>query len=177
MDVLVERCAGLDVHRDDVVAPCAWRAPVVAGGISRRGRFPRRSPACRRSASGCRSAPSRWSGWRPPACTGRRCSRRLRIGLSAGCSTRSTCATSRAARPTSRTPSGFVSSFSTGFVRPSFVPPPEIRRPRDLTRLRKAQINERGRSIQRLEKVLQDAGIKLTRRRFAHLLEVRSGDA
>src|SRR4051812_16412364 len=39
---------------------------------------------------------------------------------------------------------------------------PEIRRLRDLTRLRKAQINERIRAIQRLEKVLQDAGIKLT---------------
>jgi transposase len=49
-----------------------------------------------------------------------------------------------------------------GLVRPSFVPPPEIRRLRDLTRLRKAQINERARAIQRLEKVLQDAGIKLT---------------
>ena len=49
-----------------------------------------------------------------------------------------------------------------GLVRPSFVPPAEIRRLRDLTRLRKAQINERARSIQRLEKVLQDAGIKLT---------------
>jgi len=47
-------------------------------------------------------------------------------------------------------------------VRQSFVPPPEIRRLRDLTRLRKAQINERTRAIQRLEKVLQDAGIKLT---------------
>jgi transposase len=49
-----------------------------------------------------------------------------------------------------------------GLVRPSFVPPPEIRRLRDLTRLRAAQTNERARSIQRLEKVLQDAGIKLT---------------
>jgi transposase len=49
-----------------------------------------------------------------------------------------------------------------GLVRPSFVPPPEIRQLRDLTRLRKAQINERARAIQRLEKVLQDAGIKLT---------------
>jgi transposase len=49
-----------------------------------------------------------------------------------------------------------------GLVRPSFVPPPEIRRLRDLTRLRRAQSNERGRSIQRLEKVLQDAGIKLS---------------
>jgi len=49
-----------------------------------------------------------------------------------------------------------------GLVRPSFVPPREIRRLRDLTRLRKAQIEERTRAIQRLEKVLQDAGIKLT---------------
>ena len=42
------------------------------------------------------------------------------------------------------------------------MPPAEIRRLRDLTRLRRAQTNERGRSIQRLEKVLQDAGIKLS---------------
>ena len=47
-------------------------------------------------------------------------------------------------------------------MRPSFVPPAEIRRLRDLTRLRKAQTNERGRSIQRVEKILQDAGIKLS---------------
>ena len=52
-----------------------------------------------------------------------------------------------------------------GLVRPSFVPPPEIRRLRDLTRLRRAHTNERGRTIQRLEKVLQDAGIKLSSRR------------
>jgi transposase len=49
-----------------------------------------------------------------------------------------------------------------GLVRPSFVPPPEIRRLRDLTRLRTAQSKERARTIQRLEKVLQDAGIKLS---------------
>lgn len=49
-----------------------------------------------------------------------------------------------------------------GLVRPSFVPPPEIRRLRDLTRLRSTQAQERSRSIERLEKVLQDAGIKLT---------------
>jgi transposase len=49
-----------------------------------------------------------------------------------------------------------------GLVRPSFVPPPEIRRLRDLTRQRATQVQERGRAIQRLEKVLQDAGIKLT---------------
>jgi transposase len=49
-----------------------------------------------------------------------------------------------------------------GMVRPSFVPPPEIRELRELTRYRKTQIDERAREIQRLEKTLQDAGIKIT---------------
>jgi len=49
-----------------------------------------------------------------------------------------------------------------GMVRPSFVPPPEIRELRELTRYRKTQIDARAKEIQRLEKVLQDAGIKLS---------------
>lgn len=49
-----------------------------------------------------------------------------------------------------------------GLVRPSFVPPPAIRDLRNLTRYRKAQIEERTREAQRLDKVLQDAGIKLS---------------
>lgn len=49
-----------------------------------------------------------------------------------------------------------------GLLRASFVPPPQIRELRDLTRYRKAQSNERTRAAQRLEKVLQDAGIKLS---------------
>ncbi len=49
-----------------------------------------------------------------------------------------------------------------GMVRPSFVPPPEIRELRELTRYRKTQVDARAKEIQRLEKVLQDAGVKLT---------------
>jgi transposase len=49
-----------------------------------------------------------------------------------------------------------------GLVRPSFVPPKEIRELGNLTRYRKAQIEERTREIQRLDKALQDAGIKLS---------------
>lgn len=49
-----------------------------------------------------------------------------------------------------------------GMVRPSFVPPPPIRALRELTRYRKTQITTRGQEIQRLEKLLQDAGIKLS---------------
>lgn len=49
-----------------------------------------------------------------------------------------------------------------GLVRPSFVPPKAIRELRNLTRYRAAQIQERTREAQRLDKILQDAGVKLS---------------
>jgi transposase len=49
-----------------------------------------------------------------------------------------------------------------GLVRGSFVPPAPIRQLRDLTRTRTLMTRERGREIQRLEKLLEDAGIKLS---------------
>jgi transposase len=48
-----------------------------------------------------------------------------------------------------------------GLLRGSFVPPPPIRELRDLTRYRKALLQDRTREANRLHKVLQDAGIKL----------------
>jgi len=49
-----------------------------------------------------------------------------------------------------------------GLVRPSFVPEKPIRELRELTRYRKAQIQERGRAAQRLHKILEDSGVKLS---------------
>lgn len=49
-----------------------------------------------------------------------------------------------------------------GLLRGSFVPPPPIRELRDLTRYRTELTHERSREVQRLHKVLQDAGIKLS---------------
>jgi transposase len=49
-----------------------------------------------------------------------------------------------------------------GLVRASFVPPPSIRELRDLTRARTIITRERTREIQRLEKLLEDACIKLS---------------
>jgi transposase len=49
-----------------------------------------------------------------------------------------------------------------GLLRPSFVPPPEIRRLRDYTRLRVDLIRDRARYWQRLEKLLEDALIKVS---------------
>jgi transposase len=49
-----------------------------------------------------------------------------------------------------------------GMLRRSFVPPVEIRRLRDYTRLRVDLIQDRSRQVQRLEKLLEDALIKLS---------------
>jgi len=49
-----------------------------------------------------------------------------------------------------------------GLVRASFVPPPPVRELRDLTRARTIITRERTREVQRLEKLLEDACIKLS---------------
>lgn len=49
-----------------------------------------------------------------------------------------------------------------GLVRGSFVPPEPIRQLRDLTRARTAIVRERSREIARVQKLLEDAGIKLS---------------
>src|SRR5437016_1938160 len=48
-----------------------------------------------------------------------------------------------------------------GLVKSSFVPPQPIRELRDLTRYRKSLVWERAREANRLQKVLEDANIKL----------------
>jgi transposase len=49
-----------------------------------------------------------------------------------------------------------------GMARPSFVPPKPIRQLRDLTRYRRSLTRDRTRNKQRLEKILEDAQIKLS---------------
>ena len=49
-----------------------------------------------------------------------------------------------------------------GLLRGSFVPPPPIRELRDLTRYRVQQVRDHAREVNRLCKVLEDAGLKLT---------------
>lgn len=48
-----------------------------------------------------------------------------------------------------------------GMIRSSFVPPAPIQELRDLTRTRKQLVRERGQHVQRLQKVLEDANLKL----------------
>jgi transposase len=51
--------------------------------------------------------------------------------------------------------------LSYGLLRPSFVPPRPFRELRDVTRYRKALIRARTSEVNRLHKVLEDAGVKL----------------
>jgi transposase len=48
-----------------------------------------------------------------------------------------------------------------GLLRPSFIPPPPIRELRDLTRQRAQLVRERAGVVNRIQKVLEDANIKL----------------
>src|ERR671919_1008626 len=162
MDVVVERCAGLDVHRDSVVATV--RLP----GAGRR----RREQQTRSFGTtiGQLEALADWLAhfgvtlvgmeatgvyWKPVFYV---LERRFECWL----------LNAQHLHNVPGRKSDLIDSawccqlLEHGLVRPSFVPPPEIRRLRDLTRLCVAQVEERTRAIQRLEKVLQDAGIKLT---------------
>lgn len=49
-----------------------------------------------------------------------------------------------------------------GLLRSSFVPPPPIRELRDLSRYRVQQVRDRAQEVNRLCKVLEDAGVKLS---------------
>jgi len=49
-----------------------------------------------------------------------------------------------------------------GLLKASFVPPPPIRDLRDLTRYRVQQVRDHSQEVNRLCKVLEDAGLKLT---------------
>lgn len=162
MDVIVERCAGLDVHRDSVVATV--RVP----GQGRR-QWDQQTQTFKSTLAGLAAL----AGWL--SVTGV-----TRVGMEAtgvywktvfqALEDRFECWLLNAhhmrnvpGRKTDVKDSEWICQLvAHGLVRPSFVPPVEIRRLRDLTRLRAAQTNERTRTIQRLEKVLQDAGIKLS---------------
>jgi transposase len=159
---MVERCAGLDVHRDDVVATV--RVP----GSGRR-RFDQQTQTFKTTLAGLGQL-GLWLADAGVTLVGMEATGVYWKTVFQALEDRFECWLLNAhhlrnvpGRKTDVKDSEWICQLvQHGLVRPSFVPPPEIRRLRDLTRLRKAQTNERTRTIQRLEKVLQDAGIKLS---------------
>jgi transposase len=161
MDVVIERCAGLDVHKDTVVA--AVRAPATGGGRSTEvrsfGTFTAELLALRdwlveRQVT-LVAMESTGVYWKP-------------VYYLLEDVVECWVVNARHMRnvPGRKTDVAdavwIVQLVEHGLVRPSFVPPPPIRELRSLTRYRKTQIEERTREVQRIDKVLQDAGLKLS---------------
>jgi len=161
VDQIYERVAGLDVHRDSVVA--CFRSLGPRGGVVReKERFTTTTAglceleawlADRQVELVAMEATGVY--WKPVlyALEGR-----FTVWL---CNARNV--KKVPGRKTDLTDAEWLADVAAhGMVRPSFVPPLPIRELRELTRYRKTQIDARAAEIQRLEKVLQDAGIKLT---------------
>jgi transposase len=161
MERIIERCAGLDVHRDTVVATV--RVPAEDGGRSQQTRTFGTTTAQLLELSewlsglGVTLAGMEATGvyWKPVFWV---LEDHVECWLLNAKHLRHV-----PGRKTDVSDSAWICQLvEHGLVRPSFVPPKPIRELRDLTRYRRAQIEERTRVVQRLEKVLQDAGIKLT---------------
>ena len=177
MDILVERCAGLDVHRDTVVATV--RVPPDSSGRQ----TPRSVHADLRHDHGGDHRARRLAGRAPGDPGGMESTGvywkpvyylledQLEVWLINAEHLHNV-----PGRKTDVADSAWIAQMvEHGLVRPSFVPPPPIRELRDLTRHRRTLVEERTRVVQRLEKVMQDAGIKLTS--VASALLTKSGRA
>jgi transposase len=161
MNILIERCAGLDVHKDTVVA-CV-RVPAPDGGraqyIETFGTTTTALLALRDWLGAHRvtrvGMESTGVYWKPVFYM-------LEDAFECWLLNARHLRTVPGRKTDVKDAAWICQIVEHGLVGPSFVPPKPIRELRNLTRYRKAQIEERTREAQRLDKVLQDAGIKLS---------------
>jgi transposase len=154
---IVERAAGLDVHKDVVVAEAH-----LPGGVVEQGRFATTTPGLLvlrdwLVAHGVTRAGMESTGvyWKPVYYM---LEDAMGVWLLNARHMRNI-----PGRKTDVADASWIAQLvEFGLVRPSFVPPQPIRELRNLTRYRKSQIEERTREAQRLDKILQDAGVKLS---------------
>lgn len=161
MDVLIERCAGLDVHRDTVVATIRRPGP---GGTRRSetrtfatmtSRLEELSDWLLSEQVTLIGMESTGVYWKPVYYV---LEDHFSIWVINAQHLRNV-----PGRKSDVADSVWIAQLlEHGLVSPSFVPPRSVRLLRDLTRHGRRLTEERTRTIQRLEKVLQDAGIKLT---------------
>jgi transposase len=156
MDVLVERCAGLDVHRDTVVATVR-RSGSTGARRSQTRTFSTMTSQLEELADWLVSEKVTLAGmestgvyWKPVYYV---LEERLPVWVINAEHLRNV-----PGRKTDVADSVWIAQLiEHGLVSPSFVPPRHIRLLRDLTRHGRRLTEERTRTIQRLEKVLQDA--------------------
>ena len=162
MEVIIDRVAGLDVHKNTVMA--AVRAPDGKGGRSQTvrefGTFTAELMRLRDwlVAEGVTQAVMEATGvyWKPPGhvlegAPG------LELMLVNAHHVKNL-----PGRKTDVSDAAWLTQLAEcGLLRGSFVPPPVIAQLRDLTRYRKKLVEDRAKETQRVQKALEDAGIKL----------------
>ncbi len=161
MDVVVERCAGLDVHKDTVVA--AVRLPEGDGGRSTEvrtfgtftGELLELSDWLTERRVTLVGMESTGVYWKPVYYV-------LEDEMECWVVNAQHMRNVPGHKTDVKDAEWIAQLIEHGLVRPSFVPPPPIRKLRSLTRYRKTQIEERTREVQRIDKQLQDAGVKLS---------------
>jgi transposase len=162
MDVVVTRVAGLDVHKDTVMA--AVRAPGVGGRRHQTVRefstFWRDLEALRDWLAECDVAlvvmEATGVYWKPVWYVLEELAE-VEVML-----VNARHVKNLPGRKTDVSDASWLAQLAEcGLLRGSFVPPPEIAELRDLTRYRKKLIEDHTREVQRVQKVLEDAGIKL----------------
>jgi transposase len=161
VEQMYERVAGLDVHRDSVVA-CFRQLGPRGGVVREKERFTTTTAGLRVLEAWLADRQVQLVAmeatgvyWKPVLYA---LERRFTVWL---CNARHV--KKLHGRKTDLTDAEWLADVAAhGMVRPSFVPPLPIRELRELARYRKTQIDARAAEKQRLEKVLQDAGIKLT---------------
>jgi transposase len=163
MDVLVDRCAGLDVHKDTVMAVVRRPTPDGAGRTQEVRQYRTFTSALRElrawllaervSQVAMEATGSYWKpvwhvleaedGYELLLCNPRHVK-------------------NLPGRKTDVSDAAWLAQLlECGLLRGSFVPTPVMARLRDLTRYEKKLTEERTREIQRVQRVLEDAGIKL----------------
>lgn len=162
MDVLVERCAGIDIGKADLKA-CVRKPGVRAGARQSQVRTFRTTTAGLLELRDWLSAEqvslvgmeSTGDYWKPVY---------YMLEDAVECWLLNAAHMKRVpGRKTDVTDSQWIAQLiEHGLVRPSFVPPEPIRQLRDLTRYRASLTQEKTREVQRLHNVLEDAGIKLS---------------
>lgn len=161
MDVIVARCAGLDVHKKTVMA--AVRTPQRGGGraevVRRFSTFTDGLVELRDwlASEGVSQVAMEATGsyWKPVWHV-------LEDGDFELLLVNPTQVKKVPGRKTDVSDASWLGQLlECGLLRGSFVSPVAIARLRDLTRYRKKLIQERTREVQRIQKLLEDAGIKL----------------
>lgn len=162
MEVIVERCAGLDVHKDTVMA-CVRRPGSGGRRVQEVREFRTWTSSLRDlvgwlAAEGVSQVAMEATGvyWRPVWAALEDLDRVEVLLVNAQH------VKNLPGRKTDVADACWLAQLlECGLLRGSFVPPPVISRLRDLTRYRKKLVEDRARETQRIQKLLETAGIKL----------------